>query len=87
MTGDSYRRYPIAIIQDRYGGTYSGGLWLAVASCTDMDNGSYLIVRMIEDVPHGSDTETMIFWQSPPDWIAVGNTPNEALAALKARSL
>lgn len=78
--------YPVAIIEDRYGGTYSGGAWLAIDHADKMENGSPRIVRVIEGGPHGSDTEAMMFWTDPPDWIAVGDSPDEALAALAAKA-
>lgn len=75
--------WPIAIIEDRYGGTYSGGEWLAIAEADAVENGAYRVVRVLEGGPHSGDTEAMLFWTNPPKWIAVGNTPNEARAALK----
>lgn len=78
--------YPIALLEDRYGGAYSGGKWLGIAGADQMDNGAYRIVRVIEDGPHGDDTEAMLFWDEPPDWIAVGATPDDAIAALKDKA-
>lgn len=78
--------YPVVIIEDRYGGGYSGGKWLAIDAAEAMENGSYRIIRIIEGGPHGSDTEAMMFWKAPPDWITVGDFPNDALAALAAKA-
>lgn len=77
--------FPIVILEDRYNGAYSGGVWLAIARAGAMDNGSYRIVRCLEDGPHGGDTEAMLFWAVPPDWIAAGNTPDHALANLRQK--
>jgi hypothetical protein len=81
--------YPIAIIEDRYSGVYSGGGWLAIANA-DMPavaSGEYMpcVSWCLENGPHGDDTEAMVFWHDPPPWIAVGNTPDAALAALRAK--
>lgn len=77
--------YPIAILQDRYGGAYSRGAWLAIAQADEMDNGCYRIVRCLENGPLGSDTSAMMFWGEPPEWIAVGDTPQGAVANLKTK--
>ena len=78
--------YPIAIVQDRYTGVYSGGRWLAIACATDIVDGNQTRVDFClvsDDGPSGSDVEAGSFWVSPPSWIAVGNTPEEALANLR----
>lgn len=77
--------YPIAIVEDRYSGVYSRGKWLAVNGADTLDNGCYRIIRTLEQGPHGDDTDAMIFWAEPPDWIASGNTPDQALANLMAK--
>jgi hypothetical protein len=82
MTDPADRHFPITIVQDRYGGVYSGGKWLALSIADKLENGSYRIVRMLEGGPHGEDGDAMAFWSNPPEWIAVGNSPDEALAAL-----
>lgn len=74
-----YSLYPIAVIEDRYGGTYSGGAWLAVANADENLPGI-----LSGDGPHGGDGEAMVFWSAPPWWIAAGSDPNAAVAALKA---
>ncbi len=74
--------YPIIILQDRYSGTYSNGKWIAIAVGNQMENGAYRIIRCLEDGPSGDDTDAQWFWSEPPDWVAVGDTPNEAEAAL-----
>ena len=86
--------YPIAIVQDRYTGVYSGGRWLAIACATDLAiacatdivDGSQTRVDLCllsDDGPSGSDVEAGSFWVDPPSWIAVGSTPEEALANLR----
>jgi hypothetical protein len=76
--------YPVIVVQDRYSGVYSGGRWLAIANGRDAGN------RMA-DVwcgAHGGDTEAAEFGADIPSlhWIAVGETPDEAVAALVAKS-
>jgi hypothetical protein len=74
--------HPVAIIEDRYGGIHCGGAWIAVANADRLHEG-----RMRADFvlstecggPHASDPEAMAFWREPPDWLAVGATPQEAL--------
>lgn len=75
--------YPVAIIEDRYGGAYSRGKWLAVAFA-DLDyDGETRASFVLTNGPSGSDGEAMCFWLDPPDWIAVGDCPDDALAALQ----
>lgn len=78
--------FPVVIVQDRYGGVYSGGKWLAIAEATRMENGAYRVVRCLEDGPYGEDTDAMVFWSDPPSWVASGNTPEEAVAKLQNRT-
>ena len=78
--------YPIAIVQDRYTGVYSGGRWLAIACATDLVDGGQTRVGFCLKSDHGpsaSDVEAGSFWVAPPSWIAVGDTPEEALANLR----
>jgi len=74
--------YPIAIVQDRYSGVYSGGTWLAVARADLLHEERSRIDFVLSDGPHGDDSEAAEFWAAPPDWIAVGDSPQEALDAL-----
>lgn len=73
--------YPVAVIQDRYSGTYSGGFWLAVANA-DIDR---RVMAVLENGPHGDDGDAMIFWNRPPFWIASGATPTDAIEKLHAQ--
>jgi hypothetical protein len=89
---DNISTYPIAIIEDRYTGVYSKGAWLAIAKADEpMPSGSSsrLSFCLAEEPrtpgPHGDDTEAMAFWNNPPDWIAVGSTPDKALEALRGK--
>lgn len=78
--------YPIAIVQDRYTGVCSGGRWLAIASATDLLGDGMTRVDFClgsDDGPSGSDLDAGLFWIDPPSWIAVGSSPDEALAKLR----
>jgi hypothetical protein len=74
--------YPVAIIQDRYRGIYSGGEWLAVANSDEPFQGSCRAAWLTKEGPGGSDTDAASFWQKPPAWIAADATPDLALAKL-----
>jgi hypothetical protein len=76
-------QYPVAVIEDRYAGTYSGGRWLAISQANKLENGAFRIVRCLEMGPHGDDGDAMEFWADPPDWIAAGQTPDEAICKLQ----
>jgi hypothetical protein len=80
--------YPVVVIQDRYGGVYSKGEWLAISEADRRDDQRYArAMEMLEGGPSGSDTDAMAFWMSPPDWIAVGPTPDEAVRKLVEKRL
>jgi hypothetical protein len=79
--------FPIAIVQDRYGGVYSGRPWLAISRADHLENGTYRIIRCLEGEPHGDDLDAQDFWTDPPAWIAAGETPDEAVEKLKANFL
>ena len=83
---DDMRTYPIAVIEDRYGGTYSGGKWIAVAdfyaSCGDALRSR---LGVVVDGAHGDDLTAAEFGGEKPEWCAVGNTPDEAIANLRAK--
>jgi hypothetical protein len=80
----------LTVVEDRYGGVYSGGQWLAFRGPQSriLDGGD------LEDA-HGSDPECARFfgdsWQKPADRrghpeVAVGRTPLEALERLLTQS-
>ena len=83
------RAYPVAIIQDRYFGLYSGGLWFAIAMADapwgPVDPEPSRAQFCLDEGPNGTDEEAVAFWRSKPSWIAVGNTPGEAVERLTAR--
>jgi hypothetical protein len=66
-------RYPRLIFKTRHGGVYEGGEWAAFP-CHP------------EEFPpeaNGDDIELREWFQSPPFAVGVGDTPDEALAALE----
>lgn len=84
--------YPVAIVQDRYCGTYSRGEWLAVGDFEARDVRGPRGPTRLDFVmlnAHDSDPEAMEFWcgeAAELPWLAVGDTPDQALAALYARA-
>lgn len=85
---DYINQYPVAILEDRYTGCYSGGQWIAVARFLDQEpasSGSRL--DAVEAGAQGDDFEADDFWMlyGSLDWIAVGQTPDAALAALRRK--
>lgn len=87
----SIKLWPVVIVEDRYSGAHSGGRWLAVNGAFVRDGYSdnaevtrldFIMGDWGAESPYGGDFEAWAFWQTPPDWIAVGDTPNEALANL-----
>ena len=92
MTADlNLDQWPVAIIEDRYGGAYSAGKWIAIAQADtavfDTPYGEDYETRaeyLLSEGPHGGDPDAAEFWLAAPDWIAVGDTPDEALANLRA---
>ena len=79
------KTWPCHIIEDRYGGTYSGGAWVAVSPAI----GSRLLD--VEQVIDGDDFAASNFpnmideWADEGTFVAVGDTPGEALAALAVK--
>lgn len=67
--------YPVVIYEDRYGGVYSGGEWIAV--CSGCREGRNLLE--MDGGPYDGDFEAGEWGADIPEWAAVGNTPNEAL--------
>lgn len=78
--------YPVAIVQDRYQSTYSNGEWLAVCRAGENEDGISRISWLLEFGPGAGDIEAADFWSSPPSWIAVGPTPDQAVANLIAKT-
>ena len=75
--------YPVVVVQDRYGGVYSGGAWLAIGSAPDDLDGMPRLEWVLQIGPQAGDVEAASFWAEPPNWIAVGEDPNEAVAKLQ----
>ena len=78
-------QYPLILAKDRYGGTYSNGEWLAIREADEVIAGMPRAAWVLEFGPGDSDTKAGAFWAEPPDWIAVGATPDQAIDALLAR--
>ena len=74
--------FPIALIEDRYMGSYSKGTWLAIDAADIVTEGQSRISWCFENGPGGDDTEAREFWANPPKWIAVGSNPEEARLSL-----
>lgn len=79
--------YPIAIIEDRYQGVYSKGKWVAIPSSDDQQGdfeGHRSSLEYLYEYGFGNPAEAKDFWYTHGDelWIAVGDTPNEALKNL-----
>lgn len=72
--------YGVMIIEDRYTGSYAPGRWLAIDEADTAGR-----IEAVDNGPLGSDPDALMFWDDPPDWIAGGATPNDALAALEAK--
>ena len=64
--------YPTTIIADRYGGTYSGGEWLAFP----------LDPWEIPEEVDGEDVECMMFWEGFDGVVGRGVTPDAAFLDL-----
>lgn len=77
--------YPIVVVQDRYQGAYSNGEWLAVCNAGRNEDGISRIDWLLEFGSGAGDIEAADFWASPPSWIAVGPTPDQAVANLIAK--
>ena len=79
------KHHPVAVFADRYGGVYSGGPWLAVSSASEPCHGEMRASWVLGHGPFGEDIEARNFWADPPDWIASGDTPEEAISRLELR--
>jgi len=65
--------WPIAVVQDRYMGTYTGGRWVAIPDSDRVD---------FETGVWGSDSEAMVWAVGNKNAYGVGDTPDLALADL-----
>jgi hypothetical protein len=85
---DYIGQYPVAIVEDRYGGTYSGGRWVAIAEYdSPACDGECTRISFFTDRAGGDDGDAWEYWgeHHAVDWLAVGPTPDAALAALRAK--
>ncbi len=74
--------HPIMLLQDRYGGGYSGGQWIAIREANEMFETDSLAAWVVKNGPNGDDRDAAGFWSNPPDWIAVGASPEDAMTAV-----
>ena len=91
--------HPIVVVEDRYGGVYSGGAWIAIADALqpalDLDAFDPGIKYrkptrsdfVLNDGPSSEDPQAMKFWSMAPDWIAVGDSPDAAVRNLLDKGL
>ena len=66
-------KYPVTIIHDRYGGTYSGGAFVALPN-------HYHEIPI--NGPDGSDPDCAAFWRDYKGYCGIGYTPYEAFNKL-----
>lgn len=64
--------FPVTIVCDRYGGTYSGGAWTA----WQLD--PWDVPAEVDE----SDPECCIFWENNTEPVGLGATPQDALQDL-----
>ncbi|MDN7494836.1 hypothetical protein QZM89_06540 [Burkholderia gladioli] len=82
---------PIALVEDRYSGSYSGGNWIAIAVHFEEYLPGFDRLQFVlhhDDGPFSDDPDAREFWgDTAPalNWIAVGASPGEAIANLRAR--
>ena len=70
MNNAHLRLWPIVAVQDRYGGVYSGGLWLAAPGGIDLTRSD----------AHSEDTDAAFFADSPHMAIVgLGSSPDSAV--------
>lgn len=85
---DPDRLFPVVIVADRYSGLYSKGAWMAIARADtpfgEIDLEPTRVSFCLEEGPNGTDDEAVAFWLTSPPWIAVGDTPQEAMEKLCA---
>jgi hypothetical protein len=87
--------YPIRILQDKFDGEYSGGRWIAYVDDRksrddDVWNGSQAGFDRGWTTGDTDEVATRRFWTEEVAgkwWIAVGDTPNDAVTALLAKAL
>ena len=87
-----FKLFPIAIIQDRYGGCYSKGKWVAISNYGDEDSefDEYeMKLEYLLDSGMGDDVESRKFWDTYRDakYLAVGSSPHEAMENLRKKNI
>lgn len=82
---------PIALVEDRYCGSYSCGNWIAIAAHFEEYLPGFDRLHFVlhhDDGPFSDDPEARDFWRAVAptlNWIAVGASPDEAIANLRTR--
>jgi hypothetical protein len=66
MTEPSDNLYPIAMVEDRYTGVYSGGTSLAIAKADLPYESQSRADFVLSDGPHRDDCTAAEFWSDPP---------------------
>lgn len=81
--------YPVAILQDRYNGVYSGGAWVAVADFERQnEEGGKTRLQFVSEWIYSGDPDAMEFGSNilpGLNYVAVGDTPDKALEALRGK--
>lgn len=82
--------FPVAIVEDRYCGAYSGGGWIAISNADAPFANTTRINWLLDGAAFGGDRDCEEFWDSLDAeigaWLAVGATPQAALDALSAKT-
>lgn len=78
--------FPVVILEDRYGGMYCNGRFVAVAQADIDHEGMTRISWCMAKGPSAPPPEAMSFWDSPPRWVAAGDTPDEAMTNLMVKA-
>jgi hypothetical protein len=70
-------RWPTTILCDRYGGSYSGALWIAFP----------LELQEVPAESQGDDSQSMEFWDTYEEPVGKGDSPQIAFMDLVAKML
>lgn len=71
--------WPIAIVQDRYMGTYTGGDWVAIPRAD--------LAGDFDETVWGDDMECMSWAEDNKKIVGIGSTPDAALDNLYLKAL
>jgi hypothetical protein len=79
--------FPVVVFEDRYGGSYAGGAWVAIANATWGGGPAASRLDFVFDGAGGGDIEACEFWDEhrETEWIGVGSTPDLAVQVLVDR--